>query len=124
MPPGSDESIETIVRSHGHFDHGWDRRARAQAWPDRPASPHPPALLAPAADCAAGPRPATNSVLITGEVARTTGYEPGFPPQQAYLDGAWEPDPLVLDDQAMIVNVGRHRVPPVAARHLCRPPGE
>jgi 7,8-dihydropterin-6-yl-methyl-4-(beta-D-ribofuranosyl)aminobenzene 5'-phosphate synthase len=45
------------------------------------------------------------SVLITGEVARTTGYEPGFPPQQAWLDGRWEPDPLVLDDQALIVNV-------------------
>jgi 7,8-dihydropterin-6-yl-methyl-4-(beta-D-ribofuranosyl)aminobenzene 5'-phosphate synthase len=45
------------------------------------------------------------SVLITGEVARTTGYEPGFPPQQAWLDERWQPDPLVLDDQALIVNV-------------------
>jgi 7,8-dihydropterin-6-yl-methyl-4-(beta-D-ribofuranosyl)aminobenzene 5'-phosphate synthase len=45
------------------------------------------------------------SVLITGEIARTTGYEPGFPPQQAWLDGRWQPDPLVLDDQALIVNV-------------------
>ena len=45
------------------------------------------------------------SVLITGEVARTTGYEPGFPPQQAWLDGRWQPDPLVLDEQALIVNV-------------------
>jgi 7,8-dihydropterin-6-yl-methyl-4-(beta-D-ribofuranosyl)aminobenzene 5'-phosphate synthase len=23
------------------------------------------------------------SLLVTGEVARTTGYEPGFPPQDA-----------------------------------------
>src|SRR6202035_308392 len=45
------------------------------------------------------------SVLITGEIARTTGYEPGFPPQQACLDGRWQPDPLVLDEQALIVNV-------------------
>src|SRR2546423_248426 len=44
-------------------------------------------------------------VLITGEVARTTGYEPGFPPQQAFLDGRWQPDPLVLDEQALVVNV-------------------
>ena len=44
-------------------------------------------------------------MLITGEVARTTGYEPGFPPQQAWLGGRWQPDPLVLDDQALIVNV-------------------
>ena len=45
------------------------------------------------------------SVLVTGEVARTTGYEPGFPPQDAWLDGAWAPDPLVLDDQALMINV-------------------
>jgi 7,8-dihydropterin-6-yl-methyl-4-(beta-D-ribofuranosyl)aminobenzene 5'-phosphate synthase len=45
------------------------------------------------------------SVLVTGEVPRTTGYEPGFPPQQAWGDGGWEPDPLVLDDQALIVDV-------------------
>src|SRR5262249_60465695 len=45
------------------------------------------------------------SVLVPGEVPRITGYEPGFPPQQAWLGGAWEPDPLVLDDQALIVNV-------------------
>ena len=45
------------------------------------------------------------SVLVTGEVARTTGYEPGFPPQEAWLDGAWAPDPLVLDDQALMINV-------------------
>ncbi|HEX5298011.1 MAG TPA: MBL fold metallo-hydrolase, partial [Streptosporangiaceae bacterium] len=45
------------------------------------------------------------SVLITGEVARSTGYEPGLPPQQAWLDGHWQPDPLVLDEQALIVSV-------------------
>ncbi len=44
-------------------------------------------------------------MLITGEVPRTTGYEPGFPPQQAWVGGGWQPDPLVLDDQALIVNV-------------------
>ena len=32
------------------------------------------------------------SVLITGEVPRVTGYEPGFPPQQAWLSaGAGNP---------------------------------
>lgn len=28
-----------------------------------------------------------HSVLITGEVDRTSGFEPGFPPQQALRDG-------------------------------------
>jgi 7,8-dihydropterin-6-yl-methyl-4-(beta-D-ribofuranosyl)aminobenzene 5'-phosphate synthase len=46
-----------------------------------------------------------NSMLVTGEVPRVTGYEPGFPVQQAWLDDGWRPDPLVLDDQALIVNV-------------------
>ena len=45
------------------------------------------------------------SVLVTGEVPRTTGYEPGFPPQQAWVDGRWEPDPLVLDDQGFVVDI-------------------
>ena len=45
------------------------------------------------------------SVLITGEVARTTEFERGFPVHQAMRDGEWTPDPLVLDDQALIVNV-------------------
>jgi len=36
---------------------------------------------------------------------RVTGYEPGFPPNQAFLDGKWEPDPFVLDYQALIISV-------------------
>jgi 7,8-dihydropterin-6-yl-methyl-4-(beta-D-ribofuranosyl)aminobenzene 5'-phosphate synthase len=44
-------------------------------------------------------------MLITGEVPRTTGYAPGLPPQQAWLHHSWRPDPLVFDDQALILNV-------------------
>jgi 7,8-dihydropterin-6-yl-methyl-4-(beta-D-ribofuranosyl)aminobenzene 5'-phosphate synthase len=46
-----------------------------------------------------------DSVLITGEVDRTTPFEKGFATHQAYRDGEWEPDPLILDDQALVVNV-------------------
>ena len=42
---------------------------------------------------------------MTGEVDRTTDFEKGFPIHQAYRGGGWEPDPLILDDQALIVNV-------------------
>ena len=45
------------------------------------------------------------SVLITGEVDRTTSFEQGFAVHQAYRDDRWEPDPLILDDQALIVHV-------------------
>jgi 7,8-dihydropterin-6-yl-methyl-4-(beta-D-ribofuranosyl)aminobenzene 5'-phosphate synthase len=44
-------------------------------------------------------------VLITGEVDRTTPFEKGFAVHQAYRDDAWVPDPLILDDQALIVHV-------------------
>ncbi len=42
---------------------------------------------------------------ILRPAARPSGFEPGFPPQQALRDGTREPDPLVLDDQALIVHV-------------------
>jgi len=45
------------------------------------------------------------SMLITGEVDRTTEFEKGFPIHQAKRNGDWQPDPLILDDQAAIVNV-------------------
>ena len=46
------------------------------------------------------------SVLITGEVDRTTDFERGMPPyHQAFRRNGWEADPLVIDDQALILNV-------------------
>jgi 7,8-dihydropterin-6-yl-methyl-4-(beta-D-ribofuranosyl)aminobenzene 5'-phosphate synthase len=125
--------IEVIVCSHGHPDHtaGLDGLARVLRPVNMPVLLHPHfwrqrRLLVPGRE----PRelPATSaaaltgagfeivedrqpsflfgrSVLVTGEVARTTGYEPGLPPQQAWLDGSWQSDPLVLDDQALIVNL-------------------
>jgi 7,8-dihydropterin-6-yl-methyl-4-(beta-D-ribofuranosyl)aminobenzene 5'-phosphate synthase len=48
-----------------------------------------------------------NRVLITGEISRTTNFEKGFPLQ--YKEGKYEsdliPDPLVKDDQAIVMNV-------------------
>ena len=127
-------SIEAIVCSHGHFDHtaGLDGlirrlggtvnlpvlihphfwRRRRVAIPGRdfleiPATSRS-ALIGAGFDVVEEGHPSFlfhRSVLVTGEVPRTTGYEPGFPPQQAWLSGRWEPDPLVLDDQALIIDV-------------------
>lgn len=36
---------------------------------------------------------------------RTTEFERGFPIHQAFRDGGWQPDPLILDDQAVVLNV-------------------
>jgi 7,8-dihydropterin-6-yl-methyl-4-(beta-D-ribofuranosyl)aminobenzene 5'-phosphate synthase len=38
-------------------------------------------------------------------VDRTTAFETGFPIHQAWREGTWEPDPLILDDQALLVHV-------------------
>ncbi len=45
------------------------------------------------------------SVLVTGEVDRTTPFETGFQGHQAHVHGSWEPDPLILDDQAIVLRL-------------------
>jgi 7,8-dihydropterin-6-yl-methyl-4-(beta-D-ribofuranosyl)aminobenzene 5'-phosphate synthase len=125
--------IETIVCSHGHFDHttGLDGIIRKLGRTNLPVLIHPHfwrrrravlpgrepqeipttskrALLDAGFEVIEERQPSflfDRSVLITGEVARTTGYEPGLPTQQHWVDGGWQPDPMVLDDQALIVDV-------------------
>ncbi len=43
--------------------------------------------------------------LVTGQIARTTDFETGFPGHSAQIDGEWRPDPLIHDDQALVVHV-------------------
>lgn len=46
------------------------------------------------------------TVLVSGQVARTSEFERGFPAHMARtVTGEWEPDPLILDDQNVVVNV-------------------
>lgn len=44
-------------------------------------------------------------VLISGQVERTTEFEKGFPIHYARAKANWEPDPMIWDDQNLIVNV-------------------
>jgi 7,8-dihydropterin-6-yl-methyl-4-(beta-D-ribofuranosyl)aminobenzene 5'-phosphate synthase len=125
--------IETIVCSHGHFDHtaGLDGLIRRLGKANLPVLIHPhfwrrrrlaipgsnpqeipttsrAALVGAGFEIIEEQQPSflfDRSVLITGEVPRITGYERGFPLQQALLDGRWQPDPLVLDDQALVIDV-------------------
>lgn len=127
------KSIETIVVSHGHFDHtaGFDGLIRRLGTLNLPVIIHPDfwnrrriqfsggmtreipttsksALQGAGFEIIEERQPSflfDQSVLVTGEVDRTTDYEPGFPVQQAWRNDHWEPDPLVLDDQAIVINV-------------------
>lgn len=45
------------------------------------------------------------SVLVTGQVERTTDFEKGFPLQLARTKGGWEPDTWIWDDQAVVSNL-------------------
>jgi 7,8-dihydropterin-6-yl-methyl-4-(beta-D-ribofuranosyl)aminobenzene 5'-phosphate synthase len=140
-------SIEAIVCSHGHFDHttGIDGLVRALGRAGLPVLIHPHfwrrrrvvlpgrepieipttsrrALTDAGFEIIEERQPSflfNRSVLVTGEVPRTSGYEPGFPPQQAWIGGGWQPDPLVLDDQALIINVtGRGLVVITGCGHM------
>ncbi len=125
--------VEAIVLSHGHFDHtagmdgiaqelgraglpvyihpeGW--RRRRVAFPGQP----PLELPTPSRSAFEGAgftvieeqQPSfifQNAALITGEVDRTTEFEQGFPSHEGLDDGAWVPDPLIRDDQALLFHV-------------------
>ena len=124
--------IELIVLSHGHSDHvtGLDGFVRAVGPSNLPLVVHPGAftkrrIAIPGLFEFELPSPSRNalqqaglevierrqpsllfdnSVLITGEVDRTSDFEHGMPFHEALTDGAWAPDPLILDDQALIVH--------------------
>lgn len=46
-----------------------------------------------------------NSFYLSGEIPRVTAYEKGLPGQVAWVDGQWEPDPLVRDERFLAVSV-------------------
>ena len=127
-------AVHAVVLSHGHFDHagglaGLIERGGAR---DLPMVVHPLVwtrrrIAVPGQDVFELPtlsrRALTEegievierrvpsllvdgAVLITGEVDRTTEFEHGMPPShQALVNGAWHHDPVVLDDQALVVHV-------------------
>ena len=125
--------IEAIVCSHGHFDHtaGLSGLASRLGPCNLPVVVHPEfwtrrRLAIPGRDPLEIPTTSRRALeevgfdvveqlhpsflldgalLVTGEVDRTTDFEQGFLIHQALRDGAWVPDPLILDDQALIVNV-------------------
>jgi len=48
---------------------------------------------------------ADKTVLVTGEIPRETDFEKGFPQHRVLTNGQWQPDPWILDDRAIVINV-------------------
>jgi len=127
------EDVEVIVLSHGHWDHvtGMEGVARTLGRAGLPVMIHPEfwsrrRVRFPGLDPAELPSTSRSALegvgfeiveerqpsflldgsgLITGEVDRTTEFETGFRGHDAFRDGGWQPDPLILDDQAMVLRL-------------------
>lgn len=127
------DTFEAVVLSHGHFDHvmGLDGLIRRLGGRNLPVVLHPDfwtrrRILTPVGGTWELPTPSRSGIegagfaiiedlqpsflldgvlLVTGEVDRTTDFEAGMPIHQAWRNGAWEPDPLIHDDQAIALHV-------------------
>ena len=123
--------ITAVVLSHGHFDHAggleglargrtglplvlhphvWSRRR--VALPNRPPWDLPTlsrqSVEAEGFEVIERRQPSAlldGSLLVTGEIDRTTDFEHGMPFHEALQGETWEPDPLILDDQALVAHV-------------------
>ena len=45
------------------------------------------------------------AVLVTGEIPRVTEYEQGMPAHEVQEGGGWVNEPLILDDQSIVLNL-------------------
>jgi 7,8-dihydropterin-6-yl-methyl-4-(beta-D-ribofuranosyl)aminobenzene 5'-phosphate synthase len=124
--------IETIVLSHGHFDHTAGLNGLATQFRPLPSLVvHPDVWLerrvaipgrepyelpttseekvrAAGFEVIEGREPRSllgGGLLVTGEIERTVEFERGLAVQQAFRDGEWQPDPLMNDDQALVAHV-------------------
>ena len=127
------EELHAIVLSHGHTDHTQGLMGMAERLGNQkmPLLLHPDAFLErkvvfpdghevnlPPPDRGVlsqegiefmeerGPSYLLGSqVLVTGQIQRSTDFEKGFPIHYAHMEGRWHPDPLIHDDQAVVLHV-------------------
>ncbi len=126
--------LHGVVLSHGHADHagGFDGLVRLRGRRGLPLTVHPavwtrrrlslpggnPVELPTLSAGALGREGfevverrvpsllVDGSILITGEIDRTTEFERGMPAaHEAWDGGVWRHDPLVVDDQALVVHL-------------------
>jgi 7,8-dihydropterin-6-yl-methyl-4-(beta-D-ribofuranosyl)aminobenzene 5'-phosphate synthase len=127
------KSIDAIVLSHGHTDHamgilGFLETSGRKGLPFviHPDAYLPRKLILPTGDELNIPAPNRRELLdkeieliesagpsmlfdrtslVSGEVSRTTEFETGFPIHWAKRNNEWVLDPIISDDQCIIVNV-------------------
>lgn len=124
--------IETVILSHGHSDHfggllrvskiiGKENlpiivhedmfKTRGIANPDGTVRKFPSLptedLVMPAKYMKTKEPSAIadSTILILGEIPRKTHFEKGLLRQRALVNDKWQPDPLVWDDRAVVLNV-------------------
>ena len=126
--------LQGVVLSHGHFDHagGFSGLARLRGGRGLPLTVHPAIwsrrrLALPGAEPVELPTLSPGalgregfevierrhpsllverSILVTGEIDRTTDFEQGMPATHQAWDGSqWHHDAEVIDDQALVVNL-------------------
>jgi 7,8-dihydropterin-6-yl-methyl-4-(beta-D-ribofuranosyl)aminobenzene 5'-phosphate synthase len=124
--------VESIVISHGHYDHFGGLRSAVKAVnkADLPVIVHenmfktrgsanskgavrkypefPTTAELSSAQLVSTKQPsltADDLVCVTGEIPRKTNFETGYTQHKAFVSGTWKSDPWIMDERAVTINI-------------------